>query len=139
MATVRRHLIIEPRFQFRFAFAFMKGVFAAVTGPALAIFLTAHYLSINPSLDQAKQMALANASHDLIIPFLICAGALAAASGLVGLFLSHRYAGPLKRIESWAARRLLGEPIEDLVLRPKDEMATVASVLTRVLKKEDRK
>lgn len=134
MATIRRHLIIEPRFQLGFTLAFVRGMLLAVSAPAVTIILTVVIIAKNPSLSAVQREALDRASCQLVLLFGIGAVLLAVASAVVALLLSHRYAGPLKRVESWAARHLLGEPVDELVLRPGDELAPTASALSRIVK-----
>lgn len=133
---MRRHLLIEPRFQAGFTFAFVRGVLLAIAVPAAVSFLTIQMLSKNPTLTDAERLTVLSLSHQVLILFVIVSGVLGALSAVAGLILSHRYAGPLKRVESWAARHLLGEPVDELVLRPGDELAGVAEGLSRILKQE---
>lgn len=134
MAAVRRHLIIEPRFQAAFTFAFVRGVLVAIAVPALITFLTVEMIAKNPALSAAHRLAIADAERHLVLVFIMACGVLGSVSAIVGLFISHRYAGPLKRVESWAARHLLGEPVEELVLRPGDELVNISATLARIMK-----
>jgi ABC-type Fe3+ transport system permease subunit len=132
MAVLRRRLIIEPRFQAAFTFAFVRGVLVAVVLPAAVMFLGVAVVANNLDLSAAQQEALSAATHRLILVSVIAAVFLTILSALVGLILSHRYAGPLKRVESWSARILLGEPAGPLRLRPGDEMVPIATVLDKL-------
>ena len=138
MAAMRRHLIIEPRFQAGFTFAFVRGVLLAVAVPAIISFVTVQMLSKNPGLTDAQRLTLDTLTHQVVMLFVAVSGILGAISAAAGLFLSHRYAGPLKRVESWTARHLLGESPDDLVLRPGDELAAVAEGLSRIMKQDKR-
>jgi len=137
MAAVRRHLIIEPRFQTGFTLAFVRGLLVAVAIPALLTFLTIGIIAKNPALTDAQRLAFSSAERHLLIIFVSATGILGALSAIVGLFISHRYAGPLKRVESWAARHLLGEPVEELVLRPGDELIGMSESIARIMKKDN--
>ena len=139
MAKVRRHLIIERRFQIGFTLAFVRGILLAVAIPAGSTFLAVLIVSKNPGLTDVQRLALSNATHHLATFFLIVCVALSLMAAVIGLVLSHRYAGPLKRIESWLARHLLGETVGDLVLRPGDELAPMSAALCRLMKKEKRR
>ena len=130
---VRRRLIIEPRFQRGFTLAFLRGVLLAIAIPGLVAFFAVQVIGNNPNLSDAERIVLSTATKHALLLYLAGAGVLGALSAVVGLLLSHRYAGPLKRIESWSARHLLGEPIEDLVLRPGDELTGVAATLAQIL------
>jgi hypothetical protein len=138
MAAIRRRLIIEPKFQAGFTFAFVRGVLVAVAIPAVFTFVAIEIFANNPALNDGERMALTMATHRLLIVFVLASAVLGALSALIGLLLSHRYAGPLKRIESWSARHLLGEPVEELVLRPHDELTNVSATLARIMKQEKR-
>lgn len=52
---------------------------------------------------------------------------------LLALRLSHRYAGPLKRLESWCTVRLSGGKTGPVVLRTGDDMVTTAQLLNQAL------
>jgi hypothetical protein len=138
MAAVRRHLIIEPKFQVAFTLAFVRGLVLSIAIPAAFTFLAVQIFAKTATLTDAERLAITSASQSLALVMVLASGALGAISAVVGLLLSHRYAGPLKRIESWAARHLLGEPVEPLILRPGDELSSVASTLARIMKQENR-
>ena len=138
MATVRRHFIIEPKFQVAFTLAFVRGVLLAIAIPAAFTFLAVQIFTKSAVLTDAQRLAISGATQNLALVFILSCTALGALSAIVGLILSHRYAGPLKRIESWTARHLLGEPVETLVLRPGDELTQVADTLARIMKQESR-
>jgi hypothetical protein len=135
MAAVRRRIIIEPHFQTSFTLSFVRGVLLSVCVPAATIFIGVLIVSNNRGLTPDQHEALLQAIRRLGTFFLLAAFIIAAISAVVGLLLSHRYAGPLKRVESWAARYLLGENVGPLKLRPGDEMVPMTEMLTRILEK----
>lgn len=74
-----------------------------------------------PVIDQVNQLLI------LILPlvFLIIL--------IAGVFMSHRFAGPIERLESGLDRILSGDHLHKLRLRKKDDLAGVADRINRLV------
>ncbi|MBI4056127.1 MAG: hypothetical protein HY399_01095 [Elusimicrobia bacterium] len=74
--------------------------------------------------------------HEIAIPALFIAGILGfCISGLLGLFYSHRLAGPIYHIKKAIDETLRGKSPEVIVLRKNDELKDVAESLNKLLQR----
>jgi hypothetical protein len=124
---IRRRFITEPRYQRGFTLSLLRGFALAVLLPA-CVSITA-YLAAARHAEPARQAALLAALPGAVGWFALATVALTGVTVLIGIYLSHKYVGPLQRVEAWSARFLLGQAPEKLTLRPGDELADVASAL----------
>jgi hypothetical protein len=132
---MRKKLILEPRFQTSFALAFVRGVVVALALPGVAAFTTLYLLSENAGVTPSQKTILVDGLNGLVPTYLWTVAGLAVAFAVWGLFLSHRFIGPLYRIESWSEKYLLHQNPGPLKLRSGDELSSVAHVLNRIFNK----
>ena len=71
----------------------------------------------------------------LLPAFLISGGLGFLITCLVGVFYSHRLAGPLHKLQDTVERVLRGEPAEPVRLRKSDELQELADSLNRLTEK----
>lgn len=129
---VRRQYITHPRFQIIFTLSFVLGV--------LFIFLfLACLFGLNLSL-YISQPSITDAQKDIVIEelqkvggfYLIAALISTVISGLIGVFLSYKFVGPLARLENWLEQKLQNPDQEGIFLRPGDELENVANTLSDI-------
>ena len=132
MTMFRRRYITDPRYQMGFAKALLRGFAFATVIPA-SVFLAIAMASTRTAdpIHSAEMMA---ATPGAVGWFFAMALFLAGATFLIGIYISHKYIGPLRRVEAWSARYLLGEPAGKLVLRPGDELGGVVSGLASLVR-----
>ena len=100
MANLRKHILINPNFQVRFAVYFTISilVFASI----FPIFVYTLFESMEAhsvfSKNQSAQQALSEARYDMVIFFLVVTIVIVLTSFLLALFHSHRIAGPLYKL-----------------------------------------
>ena len=128
MPMIRRRFVTEPRYQRRFTLSLLRGFALAALLPACVSIAT--FLAAAGRAGAAHHAALVAGLPGAVGWFCLAAFALGGATALVGVYLSHKYVGPLHRVESWSARFLLGQPPEKLTLRPGDELIGVAAALS---------
>ncbi len=100
MRNLRRHIVINPNFQFRFAFLFTLAVL--VFSSIFPIFVYSMfknmegytYFAANPN----AQQALKEARYDLMIFLLLSFLVTAISAFILAIFHSHRIAGPLYKL-----------------------------------------
>lgn len=129
MSMFRRRYVTDVRYQMHFTVSLLRGLAIAVLVPAcvfLAVFVVA----------APRQSALLAGMPAALAPFLATVAALIVVTAALGVYLSHKYVGPLKRVEAWSARYLLGESTEKLSLRPGDELKGIATGLTAMAGKK---
>lgn len=129
----RRRFITDVRYQVRFAAALLRGFSVAVLVPACV--LLAAFFAAARGADPQHYAALLSGLPRVIGIFLLAAASFALGTVVLGVYLSHKYIGPLKRVEAWSARFLLGQPVGKLTLRPGDELDGVVAGLARLVER----
>ncbi len=130
MSLLRRRYITDLRYQLRFTAALVRGFAIALLVPACT--LIAVFFLRARSAEPSRQFALLAGLPRVIGAFAAVGISFAFATVVLGIYLSHKSIGPLKRIEAWAARHLLGNPSGKLTLRPGDDLDGVATGLARL-------
>jgi hypothetical protein len=136
MMMFRRRYVTDARYQFRFTISLLRGLALAISIPACI--LLAVFLAVARTAPPASKAALLSGLPSAIGLFLVVAASLVAASILIGIVLSHRYVGPLKRVEAWSARYLLGQPAGKLTLRKGDELSDIVARISEMVEPEKR-
>lgn len=89
----------------------------------------------------AEQLALPEGIHAMLVPvfyrinllLIIVIPAMMAAVFLWGLFVSHRFAGPIERIERQLDEALSGRSKGSIKLRAGDDLSGVAERINRLI------
>lgn len=132
---MRRRLITHPRFQFSFTFAYVQGIFLALTIPAVALFFAFYYVAKDPIVTVPQRAVLIQTLNSAVSVFLGLLGGAALIFAAVGLYRSYKFIGPLRRVEEWASKHLRTGEMGEIKLRDGDEILSVIHVLYRVIGK----
>lgn len=129
MKNVRRHFIINPRFQFRFALFVMLVILAVSCGfPAilLQMFETAgnHALIMN---NPPAQLALKDARQEFLILITSVNTLLVLTGFVITLILSHRIAGPMYKLRMAMTSLRQGVLDRHINFRDKDSFPELAA------------
>ncbi len=114
----------------------LAAVFGTVIGVGTLLILP---LLIDAFAHQ-RTLALSRGLDSLIdsLPLLGACGVIIFAFGsFLGVYFSHRVAGPIFRLETVLEARNRGEPTGPIRLRPKDELQRLAYLLNAHLERED--
>jgi hypothetical protein len=129
---MRRRHITHPRFQFWFMLAFLRGAIISVGGGALLLFVALYLLAHDPSMRPEQTVALTAFMMKLGVVLLVIAVATLVLFALLGLYLSYKMAGPVRRLEDWLAQKNTAEGVAPLALRPGDEWILSVRLLNRL-------
>jgi hypothetical protein len=129
---MRRRYITHPRFQFWFVLAFVRGAIISIGGGALLLFVALYLLSLDPSLRPEQALALTAFMARLGLVFLVIAAATLLLFTLLGVYLSYKMAGPVRRLEDWLVQKNTAEGVPPLALRPGDEWIPSVTLLNRL-------
>lgn len=129
----RRRYITDARYQFRFTAVLLRGFAVAVLVPAVALLAT--FFATARHSDVSTFAAALLGLPKVIGSFVATVFAFGLGTVILGVYLSHKYIGPLQRIEAWSARFLLGQPPAKLVLRPGDELSGIVDGLARLMER----
>jgi methyl-accepting chemotaxis protein len=118
-------------------------VVAAMLAPALVLGFCFYHLVFRL---MAEQMAFPEAILSNITPVIervnvilwIAMPVLAALIFWAGLVVSHRFAGPIERLESELDRALEGQAYQPIRLRESDDLKGVADRINRLMEKTRR-
>ena len=128
MRNVRKHILINPSFQVRFALLFTLAVlvFAAI----FPIFVYTLFESMEHhalfSKSSAALLALREARSDMVVFFVVMTVVTAATSFLLALFHSHRIAGPLYKLRMSMVAMQQGVLNQHIKFRTKDNFMELA-------------
>ena len=133
----RHTILIEPGMQARWAFlpalAAVSGIAIGVGGLLLLPFLIDAFSHQRTLASETPLDALSNA-----LPWLLlCALVLFGLNWFLGVYNSHRVAGPLHRLVRILDARNRGEAAERIQLRPNDQLRTLADLLNTRFAQED--
>lgn len=128
MKNVRRHLIINPRFQFRFAIFIMLVVLVVCTGfpvVILQMFDTAgnHALIMN---NPPAQLALEDVRREFMFLIISVNSILVFGSFIITLWLTHRIAGPMYKLRTAMTSMRQGVLDRHISFREKDTFPELA-------------
>jgi hypothetical protein len=133
---MRRRYITHPRFQFWFVFAYIRGALISIGGGAAVLFAALYFLAQDPSLRPEQSLRVTEFMSTLAWVF----GAIAAGTLLlfvfIGVYLSYKMAGPIRRIEDWLVRKNTEDNVPPLTLRPGDEWIPVIAKLNQLSDKQ---
>lgn len=139
MTTPRQRIVVHPEFQRSIGFAFAAGVFIVFVIAAMYGIVTFYLLS-RTSFVTDQQIAILKSQASLLFWVLLTTGVIfALILGWFGLVLSHRYVGPIKRLEIWLETQLLAKSTpSEFKVRPKDDLADIVQLLNRRLMKRNK-
>jgi methyl-accepting chemotaxis protein len=128
MKNVRRHLIINPRFQFRLSMFIMFVILAVSSGfpfVLLQMFETAgnHALIMN---NPPAQLALEDVRREFLFLIISVNSVLVVASFITSIILSHRIAGPMYKLRTAMTNLRLGVLDRHIYFRDKDSFPELA-------------
>ena len=134
-----KSLLINPRYQLKYIFwTTVSGLFlVSVNAFVFYYYLQENYkilVELSPMEDIVKSQ-LYHELHEIII-ILSCFGVLfTLVTALIGIFFSHRTAGPLYHFKRVFREISKGDASARVKLRPKDEFRDVAEEFNRMLDK----
>ena len=132
---MRRQYITHPRFQFLFALAYVRGALVSVLGGAVLLFTALYLLSIDPCLRPEQAATVSSGLKDLLFVYSAIAAMTVVFCAFLGLYLSYKMAGPIRRMEDWLVQKNAGESVPALRLRPGDEWIKTVELIDRLCKK----
>jgi nitrogen fixation/metabolism regulation signal transduction histidine kinase len=128
MKNYRKHLLIHPAFQVRFAFLFTAAV--VVFSSIFPIFVYTMFDSMENQSFFAKNssalQALREARYDVTIFFIVVAIVTIATAFLLAVFHSHRIAGPLYKVRMSMVAMQQGVLDRHVKFRAKDNFPELA-------------
>jgi methyl-accepting chemotaxis protein len=128
MRNVRRHILINPAFQVKFALLFTLAVLVFVS--IFPIFVYTLFESMEKhslfSKSTAALAALTEARSDMIIFFVVMAVVTMLTAFLLALFHSHRIAGPLYKLRMSMVAMQQGVLNQHIKFRAKDNFPELA-------------
>jgi len=128
MRNVRKHILINPSFQVRFALLFTLAVL--VFASIFPVFVYTLFESMeNHSLfakSTAALQALQEARSDMLVFFIVMMIVTVLASFLLALFHSHRIAGPLYKLRMSMVSMQQGVLNQHIKFRNKDNFPELA-------------
>ena len=128
MRNVRRHILINPAFQVRFALLFTLAVM--VFASIFPIFVYTLFESMeNHTLFSTSTAAIADlreARSDMIIFFVVMTVVTTLTAFLLALFHSHRIAGPLYKLRMSMVAMQQGVLNQHIKFRTKDNFTELA-------------
>lgn len=128
MKNLRKHLLIHPAFQVRFAFLFTAAV--VVFSSIFPIFVYTMFDSMENqsffSKNGAALQALREARYDVTIFFIVVAIVTIATAFLLAIFHSHRIAGPLYKLRISMVAMQQGVLDRHVKFRAKDNFPELA-------------
>ena len=138
----RTQVIVEKKFQFRFAkfvilFAIGTALFTSVT-----VFFTTFSLMGDKLADVYPQGRLVEIFRNVYLAFAVNLIVVAPAIFYISILFSHRIVGPLPKIYETLRRVGQGNYDQHLVLRKDDELKELADVINSMidtLKEKDQK
>src|SRR3989338_11420234 len=123
---VRRQYIIAKKFQFKYVGLILALMFATAALCSYVVYYTS-MVGLGEKLanvyPQGRLVAIVRIVNSRILLSVILVTPLVA---LIGVFLSHRIAGHIYRMERFLAKIALGDLTSRIVLRNKDELITLA-------------
>jgi hypothetical protein len=131
---MRRRYITHPRFQFWFVLAYVRGALISIGGGAALLFAALYFLAQDPSLPPEQSLRIMDALPQMSLIFALIAGATLVLFVLLGVYLSYKMAGPIRRMEDWLVHKNTDEGVAPLALRPGDEWVPVVSLLNELTK-----
>ncbi len=128
MKNLRRHLVINPNFQFRFAFLFTIAVI--VFSSIFPIFVYSMFRNMESYTffhnNPTAQQALREARYDLFIFLLLSVVVTAVSAFILAIFHSHRIAGPLYKLRMSMVAMQQGVLDRHIFFRAKDNFPELA-------------
>jgi methyl-accepting chemotaxis protein len=128
MRNVRRHILINPAFQVRFAMLFTLAVM--VFASIFPIFVYTLFESMENhtlfSKSTAALAALHEARSDMLVFFLVMTVVTVLTAFLLALFHSHRIAGPLYKLRMSMVAMQQGVLNQHIKFRTKDNFTELA-------------
>ncbi len=128
---MRRRYITHPRFQFWFVLAYVRGALISIGGGAALLFAALYLLARDPSLRPEQALRVSEFFHAMGIIFLIVAAFMLLLFTFLGIYLSYKMAGPIRRLEDWLVQKNTANNVPPLTLRPGDEWIPVVALLNR--------
>lgn len=132
---MRRQVLPNPRFQITFILSILKGFLLTALIPGLSLFLVIGLIREHAQVLPEQKAVLNKGLNQLFSLYLWLVGSGSVVSTILGGALSHKFAGPMARIEGWASKQLSEGQAGQLKLRGADEWGPVAHVLNRVIGK----
>lgn len=129
---MRRRYITHPRFQFWFVFAYVRGALISVAGGAILLLVALYALAHDPSLQPEQVIRITNFMTTIEIILGVSAGVVTVLFTLLGIYLSYKMAGPIRRLEDWLIQKNTADHVPPLHLRPGDEWIPVVSLLNKM-------
>jgi len=132
---MRRRYFVHPSFQISFIVSLVVGlllVLVLVGGTGIGTLI---YVSHIPYVTPDQKQFLFSKARELFAILGFVAGILSGCLALFGLYFSFKLTGPLNRIEIWLEKLLRGQTPPPLLVRPKDELREMTSLLNEIREK----
>jgi methyl-accepting chemotaxis protein len=129
----RKHYFIAPKFQLKYVGIILLLMFLTASLCSYVVYYTT-LTSIGEKLanvyPQGRLVALINSVNFRILISMLLISPLVA---VIGIFLSHKIAGPIYRMEKYLQAVSLGDFSSKLILRQGDELITLAESINSLV------
>ncbi|MCB4756655.1 MAG: hypothetical protein LHV69_06435 [Elusimicrobia bacterium] len=136
---MRRQYLPRPRFQISFSFFFLLGALVIIGVLGGSTLLNLHLIGKSSFVDPAYQPIFRQQVESFRQFFLWNIITFPLFFFVLGVYLSYRLIGPLKRIESWLELHLLGVEPPYLKTRKGDELEPIVRTSARIFAKYAKK
>ena len=131
---MRRDFFPQPNFQVPFIRAFVISAAGIVALLGVCGLTSLYFLSNSPMLSPSQKLIIDTEIKTFFWALMLMVIFVSMVFALIGFYFSHRFIGPLIRLEGWVRHFIQKSLNQPLKVRPKDDLVDMVASINQITK-----